>query len=137
MLIDVQDTTRLSLGGTRRERAYNHAGREVCRAIARQSSGVVKNRKRQISIFAARVCPRKRGWNKLEGGVPQNKKKEYREKLPFRKKDRAARKWAERRFSSLASNTVDKRGENRDSGGGASIKKKTLVGEATKPPEAV
>lgn len=31
------------------------------------SSGVVKNRKRKISIFAAIVCLRNGGWKKLRG----------------------------------------------------------------------
>jgi len=40
--------------------------------------------------------------------VPQNKKKDFHEKQPFRKRTEQARKWAERRFSSAASNTGGK-----------------------------
>lgn len=55
MLIDVQDIIRLCLGGTGDKR-------DVCKGYCSMGSGgVVKNRKRQISIFAVRVCLRKTG----------------------------------------------------------------------------
>lgn len=109
ILIDVLNTTRLSLGGTEERELIIMPEERSARAIAVWAAVELSRTGRGKSPSSQREYVRGIGGRtSSEGGVPQNKNKDFHEKQPFRKRTELARKWAERRFSSVASNTGGK-----------------------------
>ncbi|KAJ8556388.1 hypothetical protein K7X08_029779 [Anisodus acutangulus] len=105
MLIDFQDTTRLSLGGTEERELIIMPEERSARAIVGQQWSCQEQEEANLHLRCESMSEEE-GWNKLRGRCATKQKEEYQKKLPFRKRTEQARKWAERRFSSATSNTA-------------------------------